>query len=861
MRKLFIFIFIILFFQVSAKAITYTVTNCASSAGIYGSLPWAVSQAKLSATDVIIEFDIPTTEAGYTIEGALSFWKIELSSMLSLSSNNIYIDGLSQTRNQRDTNPAGPEIEITAASGASMTSLIKIQAVNNCTIEGLAVNGSPGNGIQISFGNYNCLKSNYIGTTISGEAIKANASDGIYIEGGDHNLIGGTSSVYGNLISGNGHYGIDLHQSTYNNIFWNKIGTSTNETKSLGNSWTGINVFNQSHSQSLECNTIFYNGNSSHPYGILIDGPMSIHNKISRNKLFANNDVGINLSNPGNESIVPPAITSVESYPASNRTYIYGTSETSAYIEVFLVATNETDSAGEGKTYIGSTEADIYGRWIMDISGSHEGKVTSTQTDASANTSLFSTNVTIISSEVEFRPDAEIGLIAQGGDYTGAGIINMSGAGQTKSKFIYAGQTATYYIKIKNQGTTDESFVVSGTKGCTSWEVSYYSATTEGIDITSLVTSDGWATSVLATSETLAIRVEARSLTSETTSKDLYITASSSHDATKKDVVKGTAYSSVSPDTFDHFSFVYPLTAEAASTFVLTIEARNASGEITTEVNSKTELSVDYGTISPVSIEALNFSDDGIWSGNVTLSKAGTRRVIANAVSASGSFEIVVYNADAEFLETDIGVEVNLPSGVASSEVSISISEVSPVPGPPPAGKWQAGKVIEITSNVKMFSVPLNITLPLYPGAKTPEVYYWTGSNWSQDGLAQKEVTNNSISFTSTHLTIFVPFGESSSSQFAFGPSPFNPERDKTAYFWYWLNDDKATSLYVIDISGRLAYKRDFMSGSNGGRGGLNQIEWNGVGHFGSFLENGVYLYKIIQGNNVIANGKFIILR
>ncbi|OGC24412.1 hypothetical protein A3J90_03430 [candidate division WOR-1 bacterium RIFOXYC2_FULL_37_10] len=854
-------LFFLCFLQFSSYAITFTVTNCASSPLVNGSLPWAVEQANSSGTNVVINFNISTTETGYVTEGGVSFWRIELASPLSLSYDGIFINGSSQKENQGDSNLSGPEIEITAASGSNMESLIKIHAVNNCTIEGLAINGSPGYGVFISYGNYNRLSGNYIGTTVSGEAAKPNISDGIYIEGADHNTIGGIISSEGNLISGNGRYGVYLNLSTYNNVFLNKIGVSSNESGSIKNTRSGIYLYNQSRYQTIRSNVIAFNGTASYPYGVLLDGTETRDNFISQNKSFSNYGAGIKLLNYANRSIVPPTIASVEVYPVSNRTYLFGTSEGNAYIEIFQSVTDETDAAGEGKIFIGSTEADLLGNWLMSISGTYEGEITATQTDGNFNTSQFAVKLSVVSSGVEHRPDGEIALILGGADYVGSGIINASGLNQTKTKNIYYGQTASFYIKAKNQGTTDEAFVVYGTKSDASWEVTYYSATAEGINITSSVTLDGWQTAVLATAEEITFRVEAKSLTSETSTKNLYITIVSSNDAVKKDVVAAVANSRVSPDTFDHFTFDYPSTTEAAASFLLTIEARNVLGDITTEVNSQTNLSVDYGTILPSSIESSQFSDDGIWSGNITLSKAGKRKITALAVDATGSFEITVYNAEKEFSEDSLDVSVRVPSGLTSDEVSISISEINSLPGSSPSNKWQAGKIIELTANVDNFQKPLTVTLPLYPGAKSPEVYYWTDSSWSQDGLTKETVTSSSITFSTMHLTVFVPFGDASTNQFTFGPSPYNPERDNTAYFWYWLNADSATSIYVVNISGGLIYKREFIAGVNGGQGGLNQIAWEGRDHYGRMLENGVYLYKIVQGLNVIAKGKFIVLR
>lgn len=841
--------------------VTFTVDNCSSSI-ISGSLPWAVNQANSQTESVFIGFNIPTSDAGYVSEGGVSFWRIELISPLIILHNNVYLKGSTQSINQSNTNLQGPEIELTASISSSMEALIKIQSVNRCTIEGLAINNSPGNGILMSYGNYNHITNNFIGTTVSGEAIKSNSLDGIMMEGGDHNTIGGNGTSEYNVISGNGRYGIQFFQSTANLILKNKIGTSTDETKSLGNTRAGIYLYNQSKNQTIEANAIANNGSVSYPYGILADGAMTKYNAFYKNRIFNNYNSGIKLLNSANGGITPPQILSAESYIFSANTYISGTSEQNARIDIFEVETPEADTAGEGKIFICSTEADSMGNWLTYVSYETLGKkLTATQTDINGNTSQFSMNFTVGSSDAEYKPDMEIGLLSDESDYIGEQIINSSGVNQTKTKNISAGQKAIFYIRLRNNGATADSFVVSGPASNNTWEVLYYDSTLEGNDITSSVTSTGWNTISLSSGEAIQFRMEIRSLVFNPITNSFYVTAYSATKSFKKDTVGAYLSSTVLPEAFDHFTFIYPDYAYANQSFVATFEARNSSNEITIEVGNNTLLSVDYGTVSPESIDPVQFSDDGVWSGNIVLSKPGRRKIIATTVNVLGSFEITVLNSTAEFSNADLGVNIIIPSGACSSDVSIQISEVLSLPSSPPTGLWQAGKIIEITSNVTSFLLPLTITLPLYHGAKTPSVYYWTGSSWGQSGLLALSNTENSITFTTTHLTEFVPFSSSFANQYIFGPNPYNPNKDEVSYFWYWLNFEKNTSIYIADITGNLLYKKDFIAGTNGARGGINQVSWDGKNNYGEVLDNGVYIYKIVQDMHPIASSKILIFK
>ncbi|MBI5701611.1 right-handed parallel beta-helix repeat-containing protein [Candidatus Saganbacteria bacterium] len=843
-------------------AVTYTVTNCSSSVLAPGSLPWAINNANTEFGTVEVAFNIPSSEAGFTTEAQASFWRIALTEPLILLHNGIYINGSSQTSNEGNTNPYGPEIELTKGTTTSLEAIIKIQSVNYCTVEGLAINNSLNYGIMINFSNYNRVKNCFIGASITGETSKPNILDGIYVQGGNYNIIGGAASLESNIISGNGRHGIHLNSSNSNQIIGNRVGTGTSDSTALGNANYGIFFENETYSQTVESNIIANNGNVNFPGGIFLDGTLTRYNKIARNRFFSNYGDGIKLSNASNQNVQPPVILTSEAYSQSNRTFISGTSNANSYIDVFRVETPEADSAGEGKYLVASTEADSLGQWSAYAPSNLGGlRITAAQTDTSLNTSQFAGNAGPQSLTVEYRPDLEIGLVSSGSDYIGSNVINTSGFMQTKSKSDIAGRKATFFIRATNTGSTGESFLFTGTSGDPSWEVNYYNATSEGTNITSQATRDGYSTAVLGTSKSTLLRMEISAKVTQNITKNIFISAASKNSAFKKDVVLATTVATIGPQALENFTFIAPASADAKLPFIATFEARKADGTITTEVNNITLLSVDLGTITPESIDASQFTDDGIWAGEIILSKGGTRTIRAACGSKASSFTILTYNGTSEFSDSSLGVTVSVPNGAASDEVTITISELATLPGDPPASMWQAGRIISLTSNVAVFVKPLTITFPLYSGVKSPKVYYWTGSQWSQSGITQKSTTDTSITFDSTHLTVFTPFSPAQAAQYIFGPSPYSPEKDGAAYFWYWLNSQKNTALYIFDLAGNAVCKKEFASGSNGALGGMNSVSWDGRSNYGRYLENGTYMYQIIQENRAISRGKFIILK
>jgi CSLREA domain-containing protein len=86
------------------------------------------------------------------------------------------------------------------------------------------------------------IQGNYIGTTRTGNQKLANGFTGINITDGDKLNIGGSAAGAGNLISGNGREGIQLSNCILMAVLGNRIGTNAAGTGALGNTGRGIRV-------------------------------------------------------------------------------------------------------------------------------------------------------------------------------------------------------------------------------------------------------------------------------------------------------------------------------------------------------------------------------------------------------------------------------------------------------------------------------------------------------------------------------------------------------------------------------------------------------------------------------------------
>ena len=920
MRKLIISLVFFFLFVGSSYAATYTVTNTSSESTTAGSLAYSVAQITTAGPHIIV-FNIPTDDTGYlvaTLEGRTAhFWKIKLNNanLIDLRYESIFINGSSQATYSGDINPFGPEIEI---SGEDVTSgnLITISFANRCTIEGVAITKGPSSGVLINACNLSEIIGCYIGLFATGEAAAANGGYGVSINSGNDNLIGGNSSALRNVISGNTNHGIYLLTSSTTTIKGNYIGTNWNGTTNVANVGSGIYIDNYSTntiggSGAGEANYISGNtqngivitgtsayGNTilgnyigistteaslanndngillqSGAYsniigannrianngddGVEVNGASTIRNRITQNSIYLNTGLGINLVSGGNADLSATTITTAEYYSYSSQTYVNGTGAASRTIEIF-----RSEGAGEGRTYLGNTVSNTSGEWAAYVSGLVTDEITATSTDSNGNTSEFATQAqTVNAGDTEYRPDGIIGNLSSGSDYIGEGTFNVSATGQTKTQGLSVGQTATYYVKIKNAGNASDTISVLGTGNSTGWTIAYYDAKTAGTDITSQVTGGtGWLTS-LTSGETKEIRTTVHSTTDTPSTKEVFVTSVSSSNTNKKDVV-GATTTATNPSNVGSFTVSAPSTATAEVAFSATITARNATGDITTEVKTL-YLSADTGTVSPTSLAASNFIDDGIWTGELTLNYAGTRTlsVTAESSSATGVATIVVSCATTEYTNSSLGVTISIPAGAANEQVSVSAAEGTMLPGTAPLGCRQAGRIIVITSNVTNFLLPVTVTMPLYQQAPDPQVYYWDGTAWSQSGITRVSYTTSSITFTTTHLSTFVVFSQVAGGAISFGPSPYNPNSGSQAAFWYWLDADHTTSLYIFDAAGNQIFRETYLTGSNGGRAGVNVISWSGRNSWNEVLENGVYPYRLVQDGKAIAKGKLIIFR
>lgn len=259
---------------------------------------------------------------------------------------------------------------------------------NNNTVALNIITGNGYHGVMLAgeFSSNNLIAANWIGLTADGLSAPGNFYHGMVIENGaHHNTIGGDEEVEGNVISGNGNYGILIMDegSDLNLLFNNLIGTGLNGSDINSYQQHGVVIV------SGPDNNVVAGGIIAHHSinGILVYndvGVSTIGNKLNPFSIY-DNGYGIDLDGEGaNGNILPPEITQI--VRDGGNIVIEGTAEPEQTIFIYVSTVNE----GQGRTLVGWAEAG------MDYSFSYTGPIVNglyfnaTATTETEGTSEFS---------------------------------------------------------------------------------------------------------------------------------------------------------------------------------------------------------------------------------------------------------------------------------------------------------------------------------------------------------------------------------------------------------------------------------------------------------------------------------------
>ncbi|HEY3135085.1 MAG TPA: FG-GAP-like repeat-containing protein [Blastocatellia bacterium] len=251
------------------------------------------------------------------------------------------------TGNQLQGNFVGTDVTGTVKIGNFQAGVVVAFGASNNTTGGTAIgarnlisgNFGPGMALFHSDTMGNKIQNNYIGADVTGAAPLVNGSDGVLVSGAR------STSIGDNIISSNGNNGVSLggfleitgstaFGGTGATVRGNFIGTDKTGTIDLGNLRCGIFVENNSVSHTIEDNIIAFNKQigicvPDNPGDARAAGTPGFSIKMSRNQVFANKMLGIDLGTPGptpNEPVnpVPGKANLRQNFPVLNNAYSEG---------------------------------------------------------------------------------------------------------------------------------------------------------------------------------------------------------------------------------------------------------------------------------------------------------------------------------------------------------------------------------------------------------------------------------------------------------------------------------------------------------------------------------------------------------
>lgn len=313
------------------------------------------------------------------------------------------------------------------------------------------LSGNSGAGASIQ-SNDNTVRGNYIGTDITGLLAAGNGTGGVEV------LAAGNGTIADNVISGNGGSGIlmDGAAATGIDVFGNLIGVGSDGAAPIGNTLYGVNIANGASDNFIGYGPFSLQGNkiaNNTLDGIKLQAVSTIRNRMRGNSIYANSGSGIQIDAGVQSGIAPPVITGL------NNDLLTGTACVGCLIDVY------SDDANEGRFYHGSVQADGSGNWTY--AGAISGPdLTATQTDASGNTSAFSSFFVVNFGKVSGTGTA--GFAGDGGVASLAQLDGPRGLFETPGGVLYLADTGNNRIRTitPNDPAGIINTIAGGGSGC-----------------------------------------------------------------------------------------------------------------------------------------------------------------------------------------------------------------------------------------------------------------------------------------------------------------------------------------------------------------------------------------------------------
>jgi hypothetical protein len=216
----------------------------------------------------------------FSIPGSGPFTISPLSA-LPVITNPVTIDATTQP-GYSNTNQPVVQVDGKSLPGGTTSDGLTITA-GGCTVKGLDISDFPGNGITLALGSSNVIQGNFIGCALDGTTKLPNGNNGLMISNSAANVVGGTNALTRNVVVDAQNDGIHIEGTGAfgNQVLGNIIGLNYTGLIQEGVSGNGIVVSNAAWNVVGGTNTGAGNIISSHGgTGVVIRGSSASFNLV-----------------------------------------------------------------------------------------------------------------------------------------------------------------------------------------------------------------------------------------------------------------------------------------------------------------------------------------------------------------------------------------------------------------------------------------------------------------------------------------------------------------------------------------------------------------------------------------------------
>ena len=324
----------------------------------------------------------------------------------------------------------------------------------------------------------------------------------------------------------------------------------------------------------------------------------------------------------------------------------------------------------------------------------------------------------------------------------------------------------------------------------------------------------------------------------------------------------------IKPSTLEHFLVELPETGITGVGFSIKVIAKDAKGNITPAVSGLTILSVDLGTISVASIPEEEFTDYGIWIGEIILNLAGEREVTVTNGVAYGSSTVMISNplslSSTAFTDSEGNDESFYTAGIEDIYItvtdwdensdSLTKQVVRVVVSDSKTSDSETVSLIETTGNSGVFRNSLGLSSSIasegIPNNGNIEVTSF------EDIISVTYTDGNDASDKSSDtVKVIVPF--SKNRLHPNFPNPFRPYKDVNTTIQYDLKEDvKSIKVQIYTLSGELIKEWDGETTV-----GRHRILWDGKNEYRNAVSSGMYIVVIKKDDKVIDRKRMVIIK